>query len=146
MHPAPESFRSRMEPPEALVPREYKRLAPPEPSATLLLRRDRALMAILVLALLINMALLVFLAVRFEALPDLLPLHFDASGLPDRIDAKAGIFGLPIIGLIVLVANALIGFLVHRRERAAARLFASSALLMQILLWLAAMNIVGGLV
>ncbi len=121
------------------------RLAPFEPSPLSLLRRDRALMAILILALLINMALLIFLAVRFEAFPDPLPLHFDASGLPDRIDAKAGIFGLPIIGLVVFAANVFIGFVVHRRERAAAMLFASSALLMQILLWLAALNIVGGL-
>lgn len=145
MYPAPKNFLSRIEPPERLSPRGRRGLAPFEPSAISLLRRDRALMAVLVLALLINIALLIFLAVRFEALPDLLPLHFDASGLPDRIDAKAGIFGLPIIGLVVLVANALIGFPVHRRERAAAMLFASSALLMQILLWLAAMNIVGAL-
>ncbi len=121
------------------------RLAPFEPSPISLLRRDRALMAILILALLINIALLIFLAVRFEAFPDLLPLHFDTSGLPDRIDAKTGIFGLPIIGLVVLAANVFIGFVVHRRERAAAMLFASSALLMQILLWLAALNSVGGL-
>ncbi len=111
-----------------------------------LLLHDHVLQVLLALALIGNLALFAYLALRFEALPDALPLHFDATGLPDRIEAKAGIFGLPMIGLIVLFVNAVFGILAHRHQRAATLLLAAGALLVQILLWLAATNISGGLV
>ena len=111
-----------------------------------LLLRDHALQILIALALVVNLALLGYLAIRFESLADNLPLHFDVSGLPDRIDAKSGIFGLPIIGLVVFVLNTALGMVVHRHQRAATLLLAASALVVQILMWLAAINISGGLV
>lgn len=116
-----------------------------EPDALTLLWHDHALQVLLALTLLANLALLGYLALRFESLPDLLPLHFDASGLPDRIEAKTGIFALPVIGLMVFVLNTALGVLLHRRERAATNLLAASALLVQVLMGLAAINIAGGL-
>src|SRR5574337_845610 len=99
-----------MQPPETLPPPEVlarpRVIAPEiEPGVTARLQRDRALQLLLVLTLLVNLALLAFLALRFDALPDPLPLHFDAMGQPDRIDVKSGIFALPLIGLIVLMLN-----------------------------------------
>ena len=111
-----------------------------------LLLRDHVLQILLALALVVNLALFAYLALRFELLPDNLPLHFDVSGLPDRIDAKSGIFGLPIIGLVVFVLNTVFGAIVHRHQRAATLLLAVSALLVQVLMWVAAINIIGGLV
>jgi uncharacterized membrane protein len=142
-------------PPSRLPPEAPERLAAPSraselaearPSALLLLLNDHAWQIFLGLALVINIALFIFLAVRFESLPDLLPLHFDVSGLPDRIEAKQGIFGLPIIGLMVLLTNTLFEVIVHRHQRAVTLLLAVSALLVQILMWLAVNNIIGGLV
>ncbi len=101
---------------------------------------------LLLLTLAINLVLLVFLVIRYDALPDPLPLHFDATGLPDRIESKSGIMILPVIGFIVLVSNALLGILVHRRERAATILLAAGALFVQVLMWLAVINIAGGFV
>ena len=121
-------------------------LPPQEPSAFELLLHDHVLQILLGLALVVNLALFGYLVVRFDALPDNLPLHFDVAGLPDRIDAKSGIFGLPIIGLIVLAINAMFGVLTHRQQRAAALLLAVSTLLIQILMWFAVINIIGGLV
>jgi hypothetical protein len=115
-------------------------------SAIDLLLHDRALQLLLAAALVVNLALFGYLAIRFEVLPDNLPLHFDVTGLPDRIEAKTSIFGLAIIGLIVFVANTGLGVLAHRRQRAAALLLAVSALLIQILMWFATINIIGGLV
>ncbi len=111
-----------------------------------LLLRDHVLQILLALALVVNLALFAYLALRFELLPDNLPLHFDVSGLPDRIDAKSGIFGLPIIGLVVFVLNTVFGTIVHRRQRAATLLLAVSALVVQVLMWVATINIIGGLV
>jgi uncharacterized membrane protein len=108
--------------------------------------QDHVLQFLLAAALIVNLTLFGYLALRFEVLPDNLPLHFDVIGLPDRIEAKSSIFGLPIIGLIVFLTNAVLGMLVHRRQRAATLLLAASALLIQILIWSAALNIIGGLV
>lgn len=109
------------------------------------LRDDRALQILLTIALLVNLGLLAYLALRFEVLPDPLPLHFDASGLPDRIEAKSGIFGLPIIGLIIFVLNAGLGVLVYRWQRAAALLLGAGALIAELLMWFAAISTVGGI-
>ncbi len=105
---------------------------------------DRALWLLLAAALALTIALAIFLLIRFESLPEVLPLHFDASGVPDRIETKAGIFGLPIIGMLVFLLNAVLAALAHRAERAASILLAASALLVQALMWLGALNIVGG--
>ncbi len=137
MPPLPSEF-----PPDA--PESLAAPAPPAPSAFARLRRDRALQGLLALTLAANLALFGYLALRFAALPDPLPLHFDATGLPDRIEAKSKIFGLPMIGLVVLLLNTALGILAHRRERAATLLLAVSALLTQVLLWLATISI-GGL-
>ena len=96
-------------------------------------------------ALALNLALWAFLAIRYEGLGDLLPLHFDAKGFPDRIESKSGIFGLPLIGLVVLLANAGIALLAPARERAAGLLLAAAAWLVEVLLWFAALNIIGGI-
>jgi len=133
-------------PPEILELREEIVATPEPPSRLALLLRDHTLQFFFALTLIVNLALVVYLVLRFDALPDPLPLHFDASGLADRIEAKTGIFGLPLIGFIVLVLNSILGISVQRRERAAAILLITGALLVQILLWFAVSRIIGGLV
>jgi uncharacterized membrane protein len=108
--------------------------------------RDYTVLLLFTLALIVNGALFGYLILRFDALPDPLPLHFDASGLADRIEAKDGIFGLPRIGFGILILNSALGVLAHRRERAATILLVAVALLVQVLLWFAVSSIIGGLV
>jgi hypothetical protein len=110
------------------------------------LLRDRILQFLFAAALVVNLTVFGYLALRFDLLPDNLPLHFDVTGLPDRIEAKSSIFGLAIIGLIVFLVNAVLAMMAHRRQRAASLLLAVSALLIQILMWFATINIIGGLV
>lgn len=98
----------------------------------------------MVFALVINAALWLFLVIRFPELNDLLPLHFDAQGFPDRIDSKNGIFALPTIGLFILLTNTALALLAQMRERAAGILLAVGAGLAEIFLWIATLNIVGG--
>lgn len=116
------------------------------PSTVERILKDRMWQFLLVLALAANVALIVFIVLRFDALPDPLPLHFDANGFPDRIDAKTGIIALPVIGFVVLVLDMVLGALSYRLVRAAAILLATSALVVQVLLWIAAINIAGGFV
>jgi uncharacterized membrane protein len=133
-------------PPEILEPRE-KFVTTPEPESRItLLSRDHVLQFLFALTVIVNLGLVGYLVLRFDALPDPLPLHFDSSGLADRIEAKSGIFGLPLIGFSVLVLNTALSVPLHRRERAATLLLVTGTLLVQVLLWFAVSSIVGGLI
>lgn len=134
-----------MQPPESIEPPTAQPAQPPETSWLGRLRSDYVVLGLFVLAVLIDIALFLFLVARFNTLPDPLPLHFDAAGLPDRIEAKNGIVALPVIGLIVLALNTVLGTLVYRRERAATVLLVIGALFVQVLMWLATINVAGGL-
>ena len=72
-----------------------------------------------------------------------MPLHFDASGTPDRIESKNSIFALPIIGITVFFLNTGLGLLLHNRERAATLMLTTGTLFVQILMWVAIINIAG---
>ncbi len=133
-------------PPEALETITAQPEPEPPPILTTLftlLWRDRAFQFLLVLTLLVNLALFAYLALRFATLPDLLPLHFDTLGLPDRIESKNGIFALPIIGILVFAINTALGIFIHQSERAATILLTAGTLSVQVLMWLAVINIAG---
>lgn len=132
-------------PPEA--PESLVEPAPRPPSAIALivdaLWRDHLLQVLLVLALVANLALFAYLALRFASLAESLPLHFDSSGYADRIDPKGGIFALPVIGITVFLLNVGLSTLIHRRERAATILLTIGTLCVEILMWIAVINIAG---
>lgn len=141
---------SLMEPPEIL---EEELLEEPassplpleEPGFLGRFLRDYSLLALLILTLVVNLALFGFLLLRYDALQDPLPLHFSAAGFPDLIGAKSGVFMLPAIGLVVFGLNVALGVIAYRLERAASLLLGAGALFVQFLMWLAAINIAGGL-
>jgi len=107
--------------------------------------RDRLGMALLGGAALAVLALFGFLSARFPALPRLLPLHFDATGAPDRLGPRQQVLFLPLIGLVVLAVNGGLGGVLYRRERVAAYLLWGGAGLAQLLLWAAVMGILAAL-
>lgn len=108
--------------------------------------RDRYLWALVIVALIVNLGLFGYLILEFNrtplAIPPLVPLHFDVTGEPDRIEPASALFSLPQIGLIVIIGNLGLGALMYRRERLAAYLLAGTAIVIQLLLWLAAIQIV----
>jgi len=127
-------------------------LHPPTPSGVTTLRwpilelplwGDRWMHALLGAAAALNAALFAYICQRYQGLPSLLPLHFDALGEPDRIGLRGELFWLPAIGLIVLGANTTLGALLYGRERLAAYLLFAAAVLIQLLLAVAIWNIVG---
>jgi len=71
-----------------------------------------------------------------------LPLHFNSLGQVDRIGTKTELFALPIIGVIILGTNSLLGLLLYRREQAGAYLLWGAAAGAQALFWLATLSIV----
>ena len=104
---------------------------------------DRLVHILLVLGLLLNLALFACIGWRYRALPESLPLHFDILGQPDRSGVRSEIFRLPAIGLLLLVLNSLFGLAIHRWQRMGACLLLGVPPVVQMLFWLAALNIMG---
>ncbi len=116
------------------------------PAPVVQLLQDRYLWALLIIALVVNLGLFAYLIFEVSrnppGIPPLVPLHFDPSGTPDRIEPRDGLFSLAQIGLIIIVGNLALGGFVYRRERLASYILAATSILIQLLLWFAAIQIV----
>ena len=134
-----EAFSSRqaLGPNRLLEPESYRALW-----LTWTLWTDHTAWALLGAAILINLGLFAFLCARSPGLDLQLPLHFNSQGLADRIGTKTELFALPIIGLIILATNLLLGLFLYRRERAGSYLLWGAAAAAQALFWLATFGIV----
>lgn len=119
--------------------RRLRRRAPVQP-----LKQDKLAVGLLAASILLWAGLLVWLVTSFESFPDLLPLHFDAQGFPDRIGERRELYVLPAIGFVVNLLNLGGGILARNRLGMifAAYLLWSGALLVQLLLWTALWNLV----
>jgi hypothetical protein len=91
-------------------------------------------------ALLANLLLFGMIMGRYGALPDRLAIQVDMQGSP-RIASKDWLLITPAIGAAALSANALLGMLIHRRERFASYLLAYASLGVQCVVWLASLSI-----
>jgi Bacterial PH domain/Domain of unknown function (DUF1648) len=90
-----------------------------------------------------TMCLLLFglVSLRIPNLPPVLPLHYNVLGLPDRAGPATQVFILPLIGLLALGANTLLGGLFYRREQMASYLLWGGIIVVQVLLWIATVNL-----
>jgi len=91
------------------------------------------------------LALIGLLCFKFPTLPLLLPLHFDTAGRPDRLGDRVQIFIVPLIGLLTLLLNGVLGGLLYRRERLVSYLLWGGTFLVQVLVWTATIGILGRL-
>jgi hypothetical protein len=104
---------------------------------------DRLVRVLLALGLLLNLALFAYIGWRYRVLPESLPLHFNVLGQPDRFGVRSEIFKLPAIGFLLWVLNSLFGLTIHRWEESGAYLILGVTVVVQVLFWLAALNIMG---
>jgi hypothetical protein len=105
--------------------------------------QDRLSLALLAIGCLAAVALVGLLCFWFPRLPYKVPLHFDAVGNPDRLEVRSEIFIIPLIGLLTLLFNGVLGGLTYRRERMASYLLWGGSILIQVLLWTAVIGILG---
>ncbi len=116
------------------------------PAPVIQLLQDRYLWALLIVALVVNLGLFAWLIFEVSrnppGIPPLVPLHFDSTGKPDRIEPRDGLFSLAQIGLIIILGNIGLGGFMYRRERLASYVLAATSILIQLLLWFAAIQIV----
>lgn len=103
--------------------------------------QDALGLTLLGVAILAFVLLLGILTARFPRLPMLIPLHFSLSGSPDRLGPRSEIFLIPLIGLLALVINGVLGGISYRRDRVASYMLWASAILVQILIWTATFSI-----
>lgn len=104
--------------------------------------RDRVALALIGMGLLSVILMFGLLCFRFPYLSSDLPLHFDANGLPDRIESKSGLFALPIIGLLTWGFNLIAGIVLYRRvQRGAAYLLWGGAVIVAGIAGLALINL-----
>ncbi len=101
-------------------------------------------MGLLLLTALLFLALLLWIAFSYNRFPELLPLHFDNQGNPDRIVERRDLFVLPVIALLIALANGGAGWLMRDRLGMifASYLLWGGALMAQLLIWVAVWNIV----
>jgi hypothetical protein len=90
-----------------------------------------------------TMCLLLFglMSLRFPTLPPTLPLRYDALGQPERIGPASQLFLLPLIGLVALLVNTLLGGALYRREHMASYLLWGGTIVVQVLLWIGTVNL-----
>ncbi len=103
---------------------------------------DRLAQGVLLGGILLNVALFGMLLFRYPRLPNLLPLHYDTTGAVDRISPREDVFALPLIALITLAANGLLGALLYRRERVVSYMVWGGGVLVQVVFLLALWTIV----
>jgi hypothetical protein len=102
---------------------------------------DRLTWGLLGLATLACLTLFGYIALKFPDLPPSLPIHFNTLGNADRIADKSTLLILPAAGAIGLIVNGLLGSLIYRAEKVGAYMLWGSAIVLQIVLWIAAMTV-----
>ena len=99
-------------------------------------------MVFLGLAIVVNAAAFGYVIWQYPALPEYLPLHYNAQGDVDYIGDRAESFKIPGIGTVVWLVNTVLGVLLHRQERLASRLVIIAATATQLMVLAAALAII----
>ena len=103
--------------------------------------RDRLAQGFGALSVVMVLGLFAFVCFRFPDLPARLPLHYSVEGLADRVGPASDVFILPLIGLLALLVNVMFGAVAYTRERMASYVVWGGTLLVQLLLWVSAINL-----
>jgi hypothetical protein len=109
--------------------------------AALPIWRDWVALSLLASGVVANVTLFGYIIALYPSLPGVVPL-LSERGQVSLIGPKGELLQLPVIGLTVLLANALIGGVLHRQERFLTHVLTAIALLAQILLWSAVVSII----
>lgn len=104
---------------------------------------DRVMQFCLGASIILNVALFALIAAQFGRLPDEVPLHFDGLGQVDRYGSPAGLYILPLIGLLAWLTAALLGWYFHqvRDEKPVAYILWGATVAIQLAAWLAIINL-----
>ena len=79
--------------------------------------QDHRLMAITAFALILNIALWIFLVVTLKATSESIPLHYNVYFGEDYYGSTTEAYRLPLMGLMILIFNFILGLLFYAREK-----------------------------
>jgi hypothetical protein len=96
---------------------------------------DVWLLACVALGLLALLVLLGAITLRYDMLPDQIPLRFD------QVEPKSGLLRLPLLGFVCLVVNWVAGIIVHAREGVLARLLWLGGAIVQVVLFIGVLGV-----
>lgn len=103
---------------------------------------DAWLPACVVIGTVLVLVIVAVITARFDALPEQLAVHFDASGRPNQIASKFDLLRLPLFGLFLMVLNWLLGVWLHDRQRLLARLLWLGGAVLQVVLLVGVVRLV----
>jgi hypothetical protein len=103
---------------------------------------DATVRALLLGALLVNLAALGLLAARYPELAPQLEMRFDAAGEVSGLRPRHQALFLPLAAFGLGLLNTVLGLAVYRRERLAARLLQGASVIVQILFAAAVVDII----
>lgn len=104
--------------------------------------RDKVILAILVLSLIINIALWVFLKIFIKPGPVPLTLHYTIYFGPDLLGEAWQVFSIPLVGLMVILVNAILGNFIYCRDKFTAYFLIAILPVVQVFLWVGAITLV----
>jgi hypothetical protein len=104
--------------------------------------RDRVAHVLLIAAFALNLGMFGVSLARYPSAPAQVPLHFNATGVADRLGSRTQMFTPAIVGLILLTASAGLGVLLYvRRERLLAYLLWGGSVAVQAMFAVAAFTV-----
>jgi hypothetical protein len=104
--------------------------------------KDKFSMFILLTNIFFNISIWLFLIFKLKPSEYPVPLHFNIYFGIDVIDKWTQAFMVPSIGLVVILINLVLSYLVFSKEKFIAQFLLASSLFVQVLLFLAGISIV----
>ncbi len=98
---------------------------------------DRLGRGLILAGIVLNVLVYFVLILRFNNLPDILRIHFNKVGQVDRLGDRGELMFLPLIGLVTVVANSIVGAFLQLKENVPAYLLYAAGVLLQVLVGIA---------
>ena len=103
---------------------------------------DNVAIYLLGIAVVMNVAMVVFILFRYSSLPPSIALHWNVNGDPDRIGSPREIWVIPIITALVAIANLILAWSIESFDRFAARFLLAASCLVQVVAWIALITLI----
>lgn len=103
--------------------------------------RDVSLPLLLLVSLAIAGLSVAYIWLRWDVLPDTVPLQLAIDGTPSQVGPREDLFRLPGIGVAIILANLGLGLAIYARERGAARMLWAASAVVQVLVLVATARI-----
>jgi hypothetical protein len=92
---------------------------------------------LIALGIILNMFIYFSMLLRYNDFPDILRIHFNKVGQVDRLGDRSELMLLPLIGLVTIIVNDILGAFVQLKEAIPAYLLYAAGVLLQVLVGIA---------